>query len=51
MYAYTYEIEDGFFEGVCRLEDRPPTFRDPPPPQYVNWLWESRTNCPSVRVI
>jgi hypothetical protein len=33
MYACIHETEAGFFEGVCRLEDRPLTFRDPPPPR------------------
>jgi hypothetical protein len=31
MYACAREIGGGFFEGVCRLEDRLRTFRDPPP--------------------
>ena len=39
MYACFCEIVGGFFAGVCRLEDRPPTFRDPPPP-----LLHSRIN-------
>jgi hypothetical protein len=29
MYACISEIGHRFFEGVCRLEDRPLTFRDP----------------------
>ena len=32
MYACIFQIGTGFFEGVCRQEDLPPTFRDPPPP-------------------
>ena len=32
MYACAHGTEGGFFEGVCRLEDQPITFRDPPPP-------------------
>jgi hypothetical protein len=31
MYACIPEIGGGFFEVVCRLEDRPHTFHDPPP--------------------
>ena len=31
MYACICETGRGFFAGVCRLEDRPLTFRDPPP--------------------
>jgi hypothetical protein len=31
MYACIRETWSGFFEGVCGLEDRPLTFRDPPP--------------------
>jgi hypothetical protein len=42
MYACIRETGAGFFGGVCRQENRPPTFRDPPPltPQFVNRLWE-----------
>src|SRR5215218_7221416 len=36
MYACFLETGRGFFGGVCRSEDRPLTFRDPPPP------WHSR---------
>jgi len=32
MYACAYETGDGFFEGVCRLENQLSTFRDPPLP-------------------
>jgi hypothetical protein len=32
MYACINETGRGFFEGFRRSEDRPPTFRDPPPP-------------------
>jgi len=32
MYACTCEPGRGFFEGVCRLEERQLTFRDPPRP-------------------
>ncbi len=32
MYACIHGIGSGFFAGVCRVEDRPLTFRDPPPP-------------------
>jgi hypothetical protein len=32
MYACVYEIGRGFFEGVCRYMDRPPTFPDSPDP-------------------
>jgi hypothetical protein len=28
MYACVHETGAGFFGGVCRLEDRPLTFRD-----------------------
>jgi len=38
MYACILEIGCGFFEGVSRLENRPLTFRDPPPPHL---LWSS----------
>jgi hypothetical protein len=31
MYACIHKISGGFFEGMCGLEDRPLTFRDPPP--------------------
>ena len=31
MYACIPEIERGFFAGVYRLEERLPTFPDPPP--------------------
>jgi hypothetical protein len=31
MYACTRETGGGFFGGVCRLADRPLTFRDPLP--------------------
>jgi hypothetical protein len=31
MYACIRETGRGFFEGLCRLEHQPPTFRDPPP--------------------
>jgi hypothetical protein len=30
MYACFRETGRGFFDGVCRVEDRPPTSRDPP---------------------
>jgi hypothetical protein len=33
MYACIHETERGFFQGVCGLENRPLTFRDPPPHQ------------------
>jgi hypothetical protein len=32
MYACILEIGRGFFEGVCARENRPLTFRAPPPP-------------------
>jgi hypothetical protein len=32
MYACIPEIGGGFFEGVCRRENRPLAFRDPPLP-------------------
>ncbi len=32
MYACIHEIGSGFFGAVCRLEDRPLTFRALPPP-------------------
>jgi hypothetical protein len=31
MYACNRETGRRFFAGVCRREDRPLTFRDPPP--------------------
>jgi hypothetical protein len=33
MYACPRETAGGFSAGVCRLEDRPLTFRDPLPPR------------------
>jgi hypothetical protein len=38
MYACVLGTSGGFFEGVCRLEDRPLIFRDPPPTtsQFAN---------------
>jgi hypothetical protein len=38
MYAYIRQIGCGFFVRVCRLEDRPPTSRDPPHPGIREWL-------------
>jgi hypothetical protein len=38
MYACTHETGRGFFKGMCRLENRPPTFRDPPPPLAIREL-------------
>ena len=37
MYACIPEIGGGFFEGVCRVEDRPLAFRNPPPPRALYW--------------
>ena len=41
MYACIRETAAGFFAGVCRLEDRPRTFRDPPHPVIREWLYAS----------
>jgi hypothetical protein len=45
MYACTCEIGRGFFEGLCRLEVRLITFRDPPPPHQ-----RRRTEAPLLRL-
>src|SRR5215204_5019402 len=34
MYAYVLKPGRGSFEEVCRLGNRPPTLRDPPPPHH-----------------
>jgi hypothetical protein len=48
MYACIRRIGCGFFEGVCRLENRPLTFRDPPPHHTAlrEWFYAS-THCES----
>ncbi len=38
MYAYTCETGAGLFEGMCRLENRPLTFRDLSHPAVREWL-------------
>ena len=39
MYAYTCETGAGLFEGMCRLENPPLAFRDPPLPYSLReWL-------------
>jgi hypothetical protein len=52
MYAYISETGRGFFAVVCGGENRPPTFRGPPPPPYRSRSESGKHTlaAPSVRV-
>jgi hypothetical protein len=51
MYACISETGRGFFAVVCGGENRPPTFRDPPPPLASRSESGKHTlAAPSVRV-
>jgi hypothetical protein len=43
MYACTYEIGAGFFEGVCTPSNATANFRVPPPPPHALYWNQVRT--------
>src|SRR3712207_2861389 len=51
MYACIHETNGGFFAGVCRLEDRPLTVRDPLPTasHFANGFFASTASGASRR--